>query len=48
MAEALSPLLAGGSPERTRMERDLAEVRDRLGAPGAAGRVAEMVESLVA
>jgi lipid-A-disaccharide synthase len=48
MAAALSPLLAGGSPERARMERDLADVRDRLGAPGAAARVAEMAESLVA
>jgi lipid-A-disaccharide synthase len=48
MAEALSPLLTAGSPERARMERDLAEVRDRLGSPGAAGRVADMVESLVA
>ena len=47
MAEALSPLLTPGSAERTRMERDLAGVRDRLGAPGAAGRVAALVESLV-
>lgn len=48
MAEAVAPLLAAGSPERVRMERDLADVRDRLGAPGAAARVAAMVESLVA
>lgn len=47
MAEALSPLLTVGSPERARMERDLADVRDRLGAPGAAARVAGMAESLV-
>lgn len=48
MAEALSPLLVRGSEARGRMARDLAEVRDRLGAPGAAERVAEMVSSLVA
>jgi lipid-A-disaccharide synthase len=48
MAEALSPLLVHGSAERERMERDLAEVRSRLGAPGAAGRVAGMVSLLVA
>jgi hypothetical protein len=30
------------------MESDLAEVRDRLGAPGASKRVAAMVSSLVA
>jgi lipid-A-disaccharide synthase len=48
MAESLSPLLTHGSAARTRMERDLAEVRDRLGAPGASGRVADMVAALVA
>jgi len=48
MSIALAPLLERGSPERLKMERDLADVRDRLGTPGAAGRVAEMVASLVA
>ncbi len=48
MADALSPLLLPGSPERERIARDLAEVRDRLGTPGAAGRVAEIVTLLVA
>jgi lipid-A-disaccharide synthase len=48
MARALSPLLVGGTPERARMEADLKEVRDRLGAPGASERVAAIVESLVA
>ena len=48
MARAVSPLLLHDSAERSRMVRELAEVRDRLGAPGAANRVAEMVASLVA
>ena len=47
MADALSPLLVRGSAERVAIERDLAEVRDRLGAPGAAGRVADIVGTLV-
>lgn len=48
MAAALSPLLTPGSPEREQMQRDLAEVRAKLGAPGAAGRVADIVSALVA
>ena len=48
MAEALSPLLVRGSVARATIERSLAEVRDRLGAPGAAGRVADIVGTLVA
>lgn len=48
MADALSPLLVEGSSERAAMLRGLAEVRDRLGSPGAAQRVAEMVAALVA
>jgi lipid-A-disaccharide synthase len=48
VARALLPLLVAGTPERSRMESDLAEVRDRLGAPGASKRVAAMVSSLVA
>lgn len=47
MARAVSPLLVAGSPERIQMSRDLAEVRERLGSPGAAERVADMVASLV-
>lgn len=45
MAAALSALLVGGA-ERERMRTGLAEVRARLGAPGAATRVAEMVSAL--
>jgi lipid-A-disaccharide synthase len=48
MAQALSPLLVSDSPERMAVTRDLAEVRGRLGSPGAAERVAGMVASLVA
>ena len=48
VADALAPLLDHGSPERARMLADLAAVRERLGAPGAAGRVATMVEALAA
>jgi hypothetical protein len=48
MASAVSPLLDHDSAERGRMLEDLAAVRDTLGAPGAAARVAEMVDSLVA
>jgi lipid-A-disaccharide synthase len=48
MARAVSPLLVADSPERHQMIRDLADVRQRLGSPGASERVAEMVGSLVA
>lgn len=47
MADALSPLLTHGSPERDQLEKDLAGVRDRLGTPGASARVADIVASLV-
>lgn len=47
MASAISPLLTHASAERRRMLDDLAAVREKLGAPGAAERVAEMVDSLV-
>lgn len=47
MAKAVSPLLVHGSAERERMVAELGAVRDRLGVPGAANRVAEMVASLV-
>jgi lipid-A-disaccharide synthase len=46
MADAVAPLLAD-SDERRRMLRDLDEVRLRLGTPGAAGRVADMVAAVV-
>ncbi|HSA54723.1 MAG TPA: lipid-A-disaccharide synthase [Gemmatimonadaceae bacterium] len=45
MADALSPLLGGGA-EREQMLAGLDAVRARLGAPGAATRVAEMVSAL--
>jgi len=45
VADALAPLLNRGSAARARMETDLADVRRRLGQPGAAGRVAEMAKS---
>lgn len=48
MAAELSPLLDAGSRERRRMESDLAEVRVKLGTPGAAGRVADLVAKIVA
>jgi lipid-A-disaccharide synthase len=46
LAAALEPLLAPGSAERARVLRDLADVADRLGTPGAADRVAHMVSDL--
>ncbi|HEX6317198.1 MAG TPA: lipid-A-disaccharide synthase [Gemmatimonadaceae bacterium] len=48
MAEVVAPLLVEGSAERQQMLSGLAEVRDRLGVPGASGRVADMVGALVA
>jgi lipid-A-disaccharide synthase len=48
MAVVLSPLLDANSDERQRMESGLAEVRAKLGTPGAAGRVADMVTDIVA
>jgi lipid-A-disaccharide synthase len=46
VADALQPLLAD-SADRRRMLDGLAEVRSRLGAPGAADRVAEMALGMV-
>ena len=43
VANALEPLLTHGSAEREAMLAGLAEVRARLGEPGAAARVGEMV-----
>ena len=47
VAAALLPLLEGGSTERQRVLEGLAEVRGRLGTPGAAGRVAAIASELV-
>jgi lipid-A-disaccharide synthase len=47
MARAVSPLLIDDSPERHQMLHALDEVRRQLGAPGAAGRVAGLVASLI-
>lgn len=48
VADALTPLLRSGSPERAAMLRGLADVRAALGTPGAAGRVADMAAALAA
>ncbi|MFN8581908.1 MAG: hypothetical protein U0163_13160 [Gemmatimonadaceae bacterium] len=47
MADALRPLLTRGSEEREAVTRGLADVRARLGEPGAARRVAAMASALV-
>ncbi|HET7565799.1 MAG TPA: lipid-A-disaccharide synthase [Gemmatimonadaceae bacterium] len=47
VADALEPLLDGGSAERCAMLTGLAEVRAKLGSAGAAGRVAEIAAGLV-
>ena len=47
VAGALAPLLQTDSPERRRVLEGLAEVRGRLGTPGAAGRVAAIASELV-
>ncbi|MFL5574432.1 MAG: lipid-A-disaccharide synthase [Gemmatimonadaceae bacterium] len=46
VADALAPLLDHGRPERARALVGLAEVRGRLGTPGAAARVAAMASEL--
>jgi lipid-A-disaccharide synthase len=46
LADALEPLLTPGSRERALQVRDLANVADRLGTPGAAERVARIVSDL--
>jgi lipid A disaccharide synthetase len=48
VAPALLPLLDVTSPARAAMLESLAEVRRRMGEPGAAVRVAAMVDELVA
>jgi lipid-A-disaccharide synthase len=47
VVDALLPLLDPGNPERARVEAGLAEVRAKLGTPGAANRVAVMAAELV-
>lgn len=47
IASAIAPLLDYGSSDRRRVLEGLAEVRARLGAPGAGHRVAEMASELV-
>jgi len=48
IAEALTPLLTSGDPRRATMLEGLAEVRSRLGTPGAADRVAAIASELAA
>jgi lipid-A-disaccharide synthase len=48
MAETLQPLLAPGDATRSRMLEGLADVRARLGTPGAAQRVATIASELAA
>ncbi len=47
VADALAPLLQPGTPAREAQVTALGEVRDMLGAPGAAARVAAMASALV-
>jgi lipid-A-disaccharide synthase len=47
IADALEPLLDISSPQRTRVLAQLAEVRARLGEPGAAARVASIASEMV-
>jgi lipid-A-disaccharide synthase len=47
MADELAQLLAKGSPRRLEVLSGLADVRSKLGSPGAAARVAQMASDLV-
>jgi lipid-A-disaccharide synthase len=48
IAETLTPLLTPDDPGRASMLEQLAEVRSRLGTPGAAERVATIASELAA
>jgi lipid-A-disaccharide synthase len=48
VADALDPLLDAGNPRRIAMIDDLAQVRAKLGTPGAAERVAAIASELAA
>ena len=48
VADALEPLLSPTHPARASMIAELAEVRDMLGTPGAADRVAHMAIAMAA
>jgi lipid-A-disaccharide synthase len=48
VADALTPLFEPESAERVAMIAGLADVRSRLGTPGASARVAEMASGMVA
>ena len=48
VAETLLPLLTGEDPRRIEMLSGLADVRSKLGTPGAAGRVARMASEMAA
>ena len=48
MADALGPLLMHDDPQRMEMLQRLAEVREQLGTPGAAERVAAIASELAA
>lgn len=47
MAQALSDLIPEGSPGRQIMLRDIAEIQEALGGPGAADRVADLADKLL-
>lgn len=47
MAQSLGALLDAGSPARARMLEGLADVRERLGTPGAAGRTAAIAAGML-
>ena len=48
LAAALRPLFVAGSPERTAQLDGIAEVKAKLGGPGAARRAAEIARSFLA